>query len=56
MKYKITVQEVTPPKEGEKYNTSETIYEQTVETLELAKLVLVVNNLAKEEKSEYLTQ
>lgn len=44
MKYKITIEEVIESTDS-KYSTTNTIYEQVVETLTLNRVILAVNNM-----------
>ncbi len=43
MKYKVTVVRETPVKEGDRYPEKETIYEQTVENLDIQAVISAVN-------------
>ena len=43
MTYKITIEEVIPPKDGEKYGSSSDKYFQVVENLDLQGVVNFIN-------------
>lgn len=47
MKYKITIETLTENSES-KYPDKETIYEQTVETVDLKKVVAIVNEYTQD--------
>lgn len=45
--YKVTIEEVVPPVEGStSYNREKTLYVQYVETLDVKKVIAVVNELS----------
>ncbi len=49
--FTIQIKKISEPVEGKSYPLEKTIYEQTLETLDLEAVIAVVNGLTKEKKA-----